>query len=352
MKLDPEIFILDSKPKEIVPFGNGLINDTYKIVSEKGTPYLVQRKNKTVFNDIPAMMRNIDKVSRHIQSKGGMSISIIHTLDGKLYHLDADNNYWICMPFITDTISYEQTSSTELSRMGGMGIGKFQAQLADFTEPLEEVLPGFHDIEYRLRQWQKSLDCNVARRKDKVAEEISWIESRREPMLRYWQSVRQHCRVTHNDTKINNVLFYRNGEVACVIDLDTVMKAPVGNDFGDSIRTYANTGTEDGSTGLDRVGLSIEMFEAFTDGYLSQQAKVLSDAEIDSLAYSCTYITYEQTLRFLMDYLDGDSYYRIEHSEHNLQRTHAQYHLLRSMEAELSKMQDIISQIAKKYRQC
>ena len=156
-------------------------------------------------------------------------------------------------------------------------------------------------------------------------------------------------RVTHNDTKINNILFDKQGEVLCAIDLDTVMASTSLNDFGDAIRSYANTGDED-DRDLSRVGISLEMFSAYTDGYLSLRAAQLTDTEIGHLAFSARYITFEQVLRFLMDYIDGDTYYKIKYPDHNLVRTHAQYRLLQSMEEHYGEMCRIVDGIAAKYR--
>ena len=155
--------------------------------------------------------------------------------------------------------------------------------------------------------------------------------------------------MTHNDTKINNILFDKRGEVLCAIDLDTVMASTSLNDFGDAIRSYANTGDED-DPDLSRVGLSLGMFAAYTEGYLSQRAPQLCKAEIDHLAFSARYITYEQVLRFLMDYIDGDTYYKIKYPEHNLVRTRAQYKLLQSMEEQYAAMCEIVDRTARKYR--
>ena len=185
-----------------------------------------------------------------------------------------------------------------------------------------------------------------------LAGEIGWIESRRAEMLSFWSKVEDGTiptRVTHNDTKINNILFDKQGEVLCAIDLDTVMASTSLNDFGDAIRSYANTGDED-DRDLSRIGISLEMFSAYTDGYLSQRAAQLTDTEIDHLAFSARYITFEQVLRFLMDYIDGDTYYKIKYPDHNLVRTHAQYRLLQSMEEHYGQMCRIVAGIAEHYR--
>jgi Ser/Thr protein kinase RdoA (MazF antagonist) len=182
-----------------------------------------------------------------------------------------------------------------------------------------------------------------------VAEEVSWIEQRREQMLSFWSRVESGeipMRVTHNDTKLSNILFDEaSGSALCAIDLDTVMSSTILNDFGDAIRSYANTGAEDDRC-LERVEMSIEMFRAYAEGYLSEQRDSLTESEKEWLAFSARYITFEQVLRFLMDYIDGDRYYKTAYAEHNLVRTRAQYRLLQSMEEQYDAMCDIIRRLA------
>ena len=353
-------FALEGAITAIDSLGEGFINDTFIVRTAGDAPdYILQRKNKSIFPDVPAMMENIRKVTDHIRRRvaaaGGdprrEAMTVVVTRDGKLYHVDAQGEYWAVSVFISDTIAYNKADSPELARKGGEGIGKFQAQLADFTEPLAETIKGFHNIRHRFVQWDEALRRDAAGRVKDLAEEIGWIESRRAEMLSFWSKVEDGTiptRVTHNDTKINNILFDKQGEVLCAIDLDTVMNSTSLNDFGDAIRSYANTGDED-DRDLSRVGISLEMFSAYTDGYLSQRAAQLTDTEIDHLAFSARYITFEQVLRFLMDYIDGDTYYKIKSPDHNLVRTHAQYRLLQSMEEHYGQMCRIVAGIAEHY---
>ena len=176
----------------------------------------------------------------------------------------------------------------ELAFNGGKGIGKFQSQLADFTTPLSETIKGFHNIRWRFQQWEEALAKDAAGRVKDLSEEISWIESRKEEMLAFWNLVENGTiptRVTHNDTKISNTLFDENGEVLCVIDLDTCMSSTSLNDFGDAIRIYANTGAED-ERDLSKVSMSLEMFKAYTEGYLSERSETLIESELEWLAFS------------------------------------------------------------------
>jgi len=346
-------FQLEAEIENVKPLGEGFINDTFIITTQNSGPkYILQRKNKNIFSPIPAMMENIQKVCTHIKEKvanvGGdplrEAMTIIPTTDNKLYFLDEEEEYWAVCLFIEDTIAYEAAETPELAYAGGKGIGKFQSLVADLKEPLVNILPGFHDIRYRFKQWDEVLSNDPVGRKAEVSEEISWIESRKAEMLAFWELVENGeipTRISHNDTKINNILFDKKGEVLCVIDLDTVLSSTVLNDFGDAMRFYTNTGLEDDEN-LDNVSMDMAIFKAFAKGYLEETVSFLSPKEIEYLAFSARYITYEQVLRFLMDYIDGDNYYKTKSPDHNLVRARAQYKLLQSMEAQFAEMENFV----------
>ena len=340
--------------KTIESLGAGFINDTFVIRTSEGAPdYILQRKNHLIFPDVPGMMDNIKAVTEHIKSKVQdplrETLTVIPAKDGKLY-VEKDGNFWAVCVFIPGSMSYERAQTPELAYQGGVGIGQFQTLLADFDEPLNETIKGFHNIRWRFCQWDETIKADPVGRVAEVQEEISWIESRREQMLAFWSLVEDGTiptRVTHNDTKISNILFDKeSGKVLCAIDLDTVMSSTSLNDFGDAIRSYANTGAED-DRNLDNVELDINMFHAYTSGYLSQRYDTLTPSELEWLAFSARYITYEQVLRFLMDYIDGDKYYKTAYAEHNLVRTHAQYKLLTSMECQYEDMYRIVKEYRK-----
>ena len=221
--------------------------------------------------------------------------------------------------------------------------------LADFDQPLHETIKGFHNIRHRFEQWDASVAADAAGRVAELAEEVEWIASRREKMLGFWSLVEDGTiptRVTHNDTKISNILFDQTtDDVLCVIDLDTVMNSTSLNDFGDAIRSYTNTGAED-DRDLSRVSMNLDMFRAYAEGFLSERKSTMTASELEWLAFSGIYITYEQVLRFLMDYIDGDKYYKIAYPDHNLVRARAQYKLLTSMEEQYSQMQSIICNLS------
>lgn len=344
-------FSIEGEVSRIEPLGEGFINDTLLVYVE-GCPapkYILQRKNHLVFPDVPAMMDNIQKVTRHIKAKVAdplrETLTVIPTKDGKLYYRDADGNFWAVCLFIEGSKSYDRADTEQLAYQGGLGLGQFHLLVSDFKEPLSEVIKGFHNIRWRFTQWDEAVAADKAGRVRDLSEEISWIESRRELMLSFWEKYEKGeipTRVTHNDAKISNFLFdAKNGALLCAIDLDTMMSSTLLNDTGDALRTYPNTGAED-DLDLDRVSFSLPMFKAYMTGYLSKMGGLLSPSEIKYLAFSGIYITFEQVLRFLMDYIDGDSYYKIKYPEHNLVRTKAQYKLLTSMEQQLPQMDSFI----------
>ena len=338
--------------------GEGFINDTYVVYTngQSFASYLLQRKNKRIFTNVPAMMENIEKVCSHIKKKviarNGdpmrEAMTVVPALDGKLFFQDEEGEFWAVCVFISDTITYSSSITPELAYQGGCGIGLFQVMVADLHEPLTDILPGFHNIRFRFKQWDEVLSKDPVGRKALLAKEISWVESRRNEMLDFWKLVESGeipTRITHNDTKINNILFDQKGDVLCVIDLDTVLNSTCLNDFGDAMRTYTNTGEEDDEN-LEKISCDLKIFEGFTKGYLSQAIGFLNEKELEYLAFSAKYITYEQVLRFLMDYIDGDNYYRIKSPEHNYQRTLAQYKLLTSMEEQYNEMRRIVKNVA------
>ena len=346
-------FAIEGEIVAIEPLGEGFINDTYVVTTSGDAPnYILQRKNHNVFPDVPAMMANIKRVTEHIKTKVAdpmrETLTIVPAKDGRLY-VEEDNNYWAACLYIANTVTYDRADTTALAYQGGVGIGRFQALLADFTEPLHETIKGFHNIRWRFEQWDATIAADPVGRVKEVQEEIAWVESRREQMLDFWSRVESGeipTRVTHNDTKISNILFDKSsGRVLCAIDLDTVMSSTSLNDFGDAIRSYTNTGAED-DRDLANVEMNIEMFRAYAEGYLSEQRSTMSASEKEWLAFSARYITFEQVLRFLMDYIDGDRYYKTAYANHNLVRTRAQHKLLQSMERQYEDMCAIIRQLA------
>lgn len=351
-----EQFAIEGKIASINALGEGFINDTYVVKTEGDAPnYILQRKNHIVFPDVPGMMDNILAVTEHIKRKVAdpmrETLTVVPAKDGKLYVQDGEN-YWAVCVFIPDTATYDRADKPELAYQGGVGIGRFQALLSDFDKPLNETIKGFHNIRWRFEQWDAMLKADPMGRVKELGAEIEWIESRREQMMNFWSLVEDGTiptHVTHNDTKISNILFDKpTGKVLCAIDLDTVMSSTSLNDFGDAIRSYANTGAEDDQN-LENVEMSLDMFRAYAEGYLSEQLETMSESELEWLAFSAIYITFEQVLRFLMDYMDGEKYWKTAYTGHTLVRTHAQYKLLQSMERQYPEMQAVIKEIQRRH---
>ena len=339
--------------------GEGFINDTLQVITPEGyRNYILQRKNKNVFTDVPALMENIRKVTSFLKkataSAGGDPTREVLTQiplkdSDQLYWVDNDGEYWTMCEFVPGSVTYDRVDSPHLAFEGGRGIGRFHRLLTGFNEQVHDSIPGFHNLRLRFRQWDEALQADRAGRKASVAEEISWIESRRPEIMKFQEMIESGkfpLRVTHNDTKISNILFDTDGKALCVIDLDTMMSAPVFNDFGDAIRSYTNTGAED-DPDLSRVSCSIDYFKAYTEGFLSGCAGMLTPAELEWLPFAGRFITFEQVLRFLMDYINGDTYYKVVYPEHNLVRTRAQAALLRSMEQQYPMMKQIVADAAK-----
>ena len=349
-------FALRGTVTGVRPLGEGFINDTYKVFVDGGSDpaYILQRKNHVVFPDVPAMMENIVAVTRHIKTKvadpSRGTLTVVPARDGRWYVQDDAGNFWAVCTFIPGSVGYDRADTPELARQGGLGLGLFHRQVADFKQPLTEIIKGFHNIRFRFSQWDEALRRDAAGRVASLREEIGWIESRRNRMLDFWAQYERGeipTRVTHNDTKISNFLFDEQTHgILCAIDLDTLMSSTLLNDTGDALRSYTNSGAED-DPDLAKVSMSMPFFQAYMEGYLSQMKDSLAPVEVRYLAFSGLYITYEQVLRFLMDYIDGDTYYKTRYGDHNLVRTRAQYRLLTSMEEQLPEMNAVVERLVR-----
>jgi hypothetical protein len=340
----------------VAPLGAGHINDSYK-VSVDGEEFVLQKINHAIFKNVPELQNNILRVTTHIRTKleeKGVTdierrvLNLIPACDGKYYYRDGEGNYWRLMDFIKDSKSFDSISP-ELAEKTGEAFGEFQSMLADLPGgPLYEIIPDFHNIESRLATFRESVRKNPAGRLSEVRGLVDEIEKRAEEMClpeRLHREGRLPKRTNHCDTKVNNVLFDAEGkEVLCVVDLDTVMPGYVLSDFGDFMRTGANNGQED-DTELDKVSINLAVFEAYTKGYLRTAKGFLTDVEIENLALGAKLLTYMQTVRFLTDYIDGDIYYKTKSAKHNLERSLAQFKLLRSMEENYSQMQETVKKL-------
>ena len=343
-------FDLDENAVEVTPFGNGHINDTYKVVTASGkSKYILQRINHLIFTNVVMLQNNIHIVTSHIRKKleaqgeadiNRKVLTFLPASDGKYYYHDGESYWRVCL-MIPDSTSLEEITP-ELSYEAGKAFGDFQSMLADIPEgTIGETIPNFHNMEFRLQQFHDAIKANAAGRLEGVKDLVEEIEKRAKAMCIQEELFREgelRKRINHCDTKVNNILFDdKSGKVLCVIDLDTVMPGYVLSDIGDFIRTGANTGAED-DTNLDNVNVSMEIFKAYARGYMETAQSFLTPLEISLLPYGGRLLTYMQTVRFFADYLNGDTYYKIHHPEHNLQRTKAQFKLLQSLEEHAAEM--------------
>ncbi len=332
----------------------GIVNRTYKVNFRlddgKEKSFLVQNVNTYAFRNPVGLMNNIDLVTEHIRAKcpNKLSLHFHHTQDRKTYWLDG-SNFWRVMNYVP-SVTYSASSDPRILRNAGSAFGEFQTQLADFDIGLlVETIPGFHNTRGRYESLDEAIAQDAVGRVSSAREEIEYIQSIRDRACLLTDLGREGklpLRVTHNDTKINNVLFdAKTNDALVVIDLDTVMPGLMGHDFGDAIRFAANHVAED-SPEYHRVGIDLEVFQAFAQGFLEKTRNTMTSLELDTLADSCVCLTAELVVRFLDDYLRGDLYFKTDYPEHNLVRTRNQIALCRDMIAHLDKMHAIIRRCA------
>lgn len=333
---------------ETVQMGN--VNKTYKVnfLLPDGKPksFLVQNVNTYAFREPVGLMENIDRVTEHIRAKrpGKTALHFHHTHDRKTYVVDGEN-FWRMTNYI-NSVTYNSVKDPTVLRNAGMAFGEFQTQLADFEIGLlHETIPNFHNTRARYEKFLQVVADDPVGRLQEVREEVAFLKEVMDKacLLTDMQKAGQlPLRVTHNDTKINNVLFSpEDASALVVIDLDTVMPGLVGHDFGDAIRFAANFVEED-CPDYAKAGVDLDVFRAFAEGFLSQTASTLTEAEIDTLALSCFVLTTELAVRFLDDYLRGDPYFKINYPEHNLVRTRCQIALAQDMLRKLPQMEAIV----------
>ena len=335
---------------EIKPLGNGLINDTFQVITDGPDNYVLQRVNNAIFQDVDLLQSNIEAVTRHIRGKleaageSDIDRKVLRFVpvkgSSKTYWTDGQT-YWRISVFIRDAFTYE-TVNPEYSYYAGKAFGHFEAMLADIPDKLGETIPDFHNMELRARQLREAVAADAAGRMADPAVKalVAEIQTFEEEMCKAERMYREGTlpkRICHCDTKVNNMLFDANGEILCVIDLDTVMPSFVFSDFGDFLRTAANTGAEDDKD-LSRVGFNMEIFKAFAKGYLESASVFLTPVEKENLPYAALLFPYMQTVRFLADYINGDTYYKIQYPGHNWVRSLAQWQLFRSALAKRDEM--------------
>ncbi len=347
-------------PGELVSYEElkaGNINRTYKLncTNPDGTPksYIVQAVNTYVFKNPVGVMTNIDHVTEHIRAKKQDKIALHfhHTAEGNTYVFDKDG-FWRLFNYV-ESDTFNSTSDLDIIRNAGEAFGEFQMLLSDFdASELFVTIPDFHDTRKRYEKLEMDAKEDPCGRLAEVREEYEWLMSVKDracQLTDMYYAGELPLRVTHNDTKINNVLFDKKDKSALVvIDLDTVMPGLVGNDFGDAIRFAANFVEED-CPEFEKAGVNMDIFGAFADGFLKCTAKTLAEKEIKTLPLSCLALTAELATRFMDDYILGDPYFKINYPEHNLVRTRCQVALAKDMMNRMDEMEQIVEACVRKY---
>ncbi|MBE5734391.1 MAG: aminoglycoside phosphotransferase family protein [Clostridiales bacterium] len=352
-------FDLEGEVLSCESYGEGHINQTYLAEVKKGEEvkrYIVQKINHKLFTNVPALMNNIKQVTefnrQKILSRGGNpdreSLSLVYTKDGNTFYYDSESDgYFRIYKFIENAIAYQVVEKPEHFYQSAVAFGNFANLLAEFdASGLYEVIPDFHNTEKRFKDFCESVRLDKMGRAKTVEKEIEFVMQRKEycgRIVSLLRSGQMPTKVTHNDTKLNNVMLdEKTGEPVAVIDLDTIMPGSICYDFGDSIRFGCNPAVED-EKDLSKVNLSLELFEAYAKGYLGALKNSVTKIEKDNLAFGAILMTYECGMRFLADYLDSDVYFRRKREGQNLDRARTQFKLVEDMEKLLPKMQEIIN---------
>lgn len=348
MKSIVEHFLIEGTVEAITPLGNGLINDTYKVTTKEveAPDYVLQRINNAIFKDVELLQHNIEVVTNHIRQKleaAGTDdidrkvLRFVSTQEGKTFFMTQEGKYWRMMVFIPRAKTYELVNP-EYSYYAGKAFGEFEAMLVDVVEPLGETIPDFHNMELRWHQLEEAVRDDKAGRLKEVQDIVDELKESAEEMCmaeRLYREGKLPKRICHCDTKVNNMMFDESGEALCVIDLDTVMPSFVFSDIGDFLRTAANTLNEDDAHYED-IDFRMDIYEAFTKGYLESASVFLTPLEKEMLPYAARLFPFMQCVRFLADYLNGDTYYKIQYPEHNLVRTKNQLELYRKATGKLA----------------
>ncbi|MCR4777721.1 MAG: aminoglycoside phosphotransferase family protein [Lachnospiraceae bacterium] len=358
-KIDEALRAFDIEGEELscVPFGNGHINDTFLVITKhegKEKKYILQRINHEIFKDPAALMENIKKVTDHLKwailNDGGdikrETLNIIPTKEGGAFYKDSIGSYWRMYDYIEDAICLDKPDCSKVFYESAVAFGYFQRRLASFdAKLLTETIKDFHNTPKRFEDFMQAVSEDPLKRAAGVMPEIEFLKKRREDMglcMKYLKENKIPLRVTHNDTKLNNIMIDKeSGRGICVIDLDTVMPGLSIFDFGDSIRFGANSAVED-ETDLSKVSLDLELFETYVKGFLKGCGGALTDAEAELLPLGAKTMTLECGMRFLTDYLQGDTYFRVHREGHNLDRCRCQLALAKDMERKWDKMADIV----------
>ncbi|NRB47955.1 MAG: aminoglycoside phosphotransferase family protein [Saprospiraceae bacterium] len=344
------VFNIEGQITTATPFGNGHINDTFRLFNQAPSKpdYLLQRINHLIFKEVEQMMLNIQRVTEHVNQRlPGSTLELIGTRTGENYYRDTEGNYWRVYRFRKALHSLDVAQTPAQIYEGAKAFGRFLFHLADFpAHTLHPTIPHFHDVIIRLQQLQDAVRKDSEGRVKAAQAEIDYSFQITEIMERIQKAGERGeipLRVTHNDTKFNNVLLDEAGRGRCVIDLETVMPGYVHYDFGDGIRTTVTTAEED-EADLSKIIIDLERFQAFAQGFLEETRDILSPAELQYLPLAGPLLSYLMGIRFLADFLRGDSYYKVHFEGQNLQRARAQLQLTKNLLAQQDALQDILKQ--------
>ena len=348
-------FRIDGRPVSCKEFGSGHINYTVKVLTDAGYEYVLQRINKYVFKDPVRLMENVSSVTDFLRQRvedPRMALHFIPTVDGPFYFVDDEGEYWRMYDFIGG-FCLDAPESEEDFYQSALAFGRFQHMLSEFpAHTLFETIPEFHNTVDRYRQLRESIQADAAGRLERVRGDVDFLLEREElgcMLQRLRESGELPLRVTHNDTKLNNVLLDKDTRKSlCVLDLDTVMPGLSLYDFGDSIRFGAATAAED-EPDVSKMSMDLHLFEVYTKGFL-EAATALTDREVELLPMGAFVITLELATRFMKDYLDGDLYFKTAYPEHNLVRARAQMKLAADMLSKMDDMNRIVAEVAQRVR--
>ncbi len=336
----------------LVPYGNGHINDTYITVDEPKC--ILQRINTSIFKHPQEVMSNIISVTAYLRERildaggdpGRETLTVILTEDGESLCSTDNGDCFRAYRYVDDSITYETAVSSEVFYQSARAFGRFQNMLDGYpADKLFDTIPQFHDTRKRFRDFEEAVHADIAGRVATVTSEIDFVLARKSDtgvILDAMAAGEVPLRVTHNDTKLNNVLFDKEtGNGLCVIDLDTVMPGSLLYDYGDALRFGASSGAED-EVDLDKIYFDLDLFEVYTKGFLEEVGGKLTAREIELLPFSAKLLTYECGMRFLGDYLNGDTYFKIHREHHNLDRARTQFKLVTDMEDKMEAMAAIV----------
>ncbi len=349
-------FALNGNVVSVKPCGSGHINSTFRLLTDQQGDYVLQKINHHIFKNVDQLMGNICAVTDYLFEQledPRRVLKVDRTKNYAAYYVDDNGEYWRVYEFVQGSLSLDAAETAEDFYQSGVGFGQFQMQLSDFpADTLHETIPHFHDTPARYEAFKQAVKADVCGRLKDVQAEVDFAMAREEEagtLMRLLSEGKLPLRVTHNDTKLNNVLLDAATRTPlCVIDLDTVMPGLAANDFGDAIRFGASTAAED-EKDLDKVQMSLELFAAFSRGFLEACGKSLKDKEIETLPLGAKIITLECGIRFLTDYLQGDTYFATHYEGQNVDRCRTQFKLVADMETKWAEMEKIIAELAKTY---